>query len=114
MSGQGRPRGGRCRHLSRDWTIPRRAHRRESTAANYGGPGPGDSQDRDPDGLDVDESFLLAALAQAFPAWAISYSFTTGTWTARTRKQTIRHHSAVLLCAAMVLTERRYRQSSAG
>jgi hypothetical protein len=56
----------------------------------------------------------LAALAEAFPAWAISYSFTTGTWTARTRKKTLCHASAVLLCAAMVLAERRYRQSPAG
>lgn len=56
-----------------------------------------------------DESFLLAALAEAFPAWAVSYSYTTGTWTARTRKKTLTHGSAVLLCAAMVLAERRHR-----
>jgi hypothetical protein len=75
---------------------------------------PGDAPDSDPGGLAEDESFLLAALAEAFPAWAISYSYTNGTWTARTRKKTIRHESAVLLCAAMVLAERRHRQSPAG
>jgi hypothetical protein len=65
-------------------------------------------------GAGDDESFLLTALAEAFPAWTISYSFTTGTWTARTRKKTIRQPTAVLLAAALVLGERRYRQSPAG
>jgi hypothetical protein len=76
-------------------------------------PDPGTAAaDDDPAG--DDEGFLLAALAEAFPAWAISYSYTTGTWTARTRKQTIRHASAVLLCAAMVMAERRHRRPATG
>jgi hypothetical protein len=75
---------------------------------------PGQDEDEDEAGPGEDESFLLAALAEAFPAWAISYSFTNSTWTARTRKKIIRHGSAVLLCAAMVLAERRHRQSPAG
>ena len=57
-----------------------------------------------------DEGFLLAAMQAAFPAWAISYSSEMQAWIARTRKTTICQGSPVLLCAALVGAERRYRQ----
>lgn len=68
----------------------------------------------DDDAPGDDEPFLLAALQAAFPAWAITYDPGTRTWTARTRRKTICQNSAVLLCAAMVLIERRYRQYTGG
>ena len=71
-------------------------------------------EDADDDRPGADESFLLAALAEAFPAWVISYDSTARTWTARTGKKTICEPTAVLLCAALVMAERRSRPLAGG
>lgn len=79
---------------------------------------PGSDEDDDGDGsgqpADEDEQFLLTALRAAFPAWAITYSTHTRAWIARTRRTTICENSPVLLCAALLLIERRYRQHTSG
>jgi hypothetical protein len=59
-----------------------------------------------------DESVLLTAMREAFPAWAISYDSGTRSWTAQTRKTTVSQPTAVLLCAALVLADRRPRRTS--
>jgi hypothetical protein len=75
----------------------------------------GHDEDDDEDGLlPGDECFLLAAMRQAFPAWTIDYSTEMRAWIARTRKRTICEPSAVLLCAALLLIERRARQAGPG
>ena len=56
------------------------------------------------------ESFLLAALRSAFPAWTVGYSTGAGVWIARAAAATICENSLVLLCAGLVLAERRDRQ----
>jgi hypothetical protein len=48
-------------------------------------------------------------MRQAFPAWTIGYSTHARAWIAHTRKKTICEPSAVLLCAALLLTERQHR-----
>ena len=73
-----------------------------------------DDQDEDGDRPSEDESFLLAAMQAAFPAWAISYSSQARAWIARTRRKTICQGSAVVLCAALLRAERRYRQHTTG
>jgi hypothetical protein len=85
-------------------------------AARFGLTAPGaahgqDQDDEDGDGLLLgdDECFLLAAMRQAFPAWTIEYCTHARAWMARTRKKTICEPSAVLLCTALLLIERRYR-----
>ncbi len=69
----------------------------------------GGSEERPPG---QDESFLLAAMQAAFRTWVITYDPGTRAWFARTRKTTICENSAVLLCAALLLIERRYRQQA--
>jgi hypothetical protein len=64
--------------------------------------GPGDQ-------LGEDESFLLSALRAAFPAWAIDYSTGLRAWTASSSAGTLCVNSPVLLCAVLVLIERRHR-----
>jgi hypothetical protein len=59
---------------------------------------------------DEETRFLLAALRCAFPAWTITYSDQTRAWLAQTRKKTICENSPVLLCAALLLIERRQGQ----
>jgi len=59
-----------------------------------------------------DESFLLTALREAFPSWAINYGTGRQPWTAQTRKTTISQPTAVLLCAALVLADRRARRTN--
>jgi hypothetical protein len=71
-------------------------------------PGDDTADDRPSD----DESFLLTAMQEAFPAWAISYDTATRSWTAQTRKTTIRQPTAVLLCAALAGAGRRARRTS--
>jgi hypothetical protein len=73
-----------------------------------------DGEDDGDELLDDDDKFLLTALQTAFPAWAITYSTVTHCWIARTRKTTLCEDSPVLLCAVLVLTERRYRQHWGG
>ena len=88
-------------------------------AARFGLTDPGttgspghDEDDEDGDGLlpGDDESFLLAVMRQAFPVWTIEYSPHARAWIARTRKKTICEPSAVLLCTALLLIDRRHRQ----
>lgn len=62
------------------------------------------------DGLDADTLITLVELRRAFPLWKIVHSAQTRTWTGRSRKRTIRHSSAVSLCIALTLIERRERQ----
>jgi hypothetical protein len=86
-------------------------------AARFGltDPGTVHGHDEDDDNgllLGDDERFLLAAMQAAFPAWTIEYSSHARAWIARTRKKTICEPSAVLLCAALLLIERRARQAS--
>jgi hypothetical protein len=74
-------------------------------------------QDRDSDQAPADDTeavFLLAAMQAAFPAWTIEYSTHARAWIAHTRKKTICENSPVLLCAALLLIERRARQASSG
>jgi hypothetical protein len=62
--------------------------------------------DSDPDeGRAGDESFLLAAMRYAFPAWTLDYSTELRLWTAHDGTGTLCVDSAVLLCAALVLIE---------
>jgi hypothetical protein len=61
-------------------------------------------QDRLPD---QDESFLLAALRASFPAWAIEYNPDFRAWVAHNQAGIICENSAVLLCAALLLVQRR-------
>jgi hypothetical protein len=76
------------------------------------GPHSADRPGQDDDEPADDESFLLATLRDAFPAWTIEYSTHTRAWTARTRKTTIRQPTAALLCAALDLADRRVRRTS--
>ena len=69
-------------------------------------PGDGDVAD-DGDVPDEDTRFILAALSYAFPAWTITYSPHLRAWIACSRGKTICQNSAVLLCAALTLIERR-------
>ena len=79
-------------------------------------PGGTGAEDEDEDGHapGTDESFLLTALREAFPAWVIRYNIGSRTWTARTRKKTISQPTSVLLCAALVLADRRARRQAGG
>jgi hypothetical protein len=61
---------------------------------------------------DTEAVFLQAAMQAAFPAWTIEYSTHARAWIAHTRKKTICENSPVLLCAALLLIERRARQAS--
>jgi hypothetical protein len=71
---------------------------------------PGD--DRTDDRTTGDESFLLTALQQAFPAWTISYDTAARSWTAQTPTTTIRQPTAALLCAALAGASRRTHRPS--
>ena len=66
---------------------------------------------RDGDVPDEDSRFILAALRYAFPAWTITYSPQLRAWIARSRGKTICQNSPVLLCAALMLIERRQPSS---
>ncbi|HEY2264530.1 MAG TPA: hypothetical protein VGI96_18050 [Streptosporangiaceae bacterium] len=59
-----------------------------------------------------DESFLLTAMQEAFPAWAISYDTVTRSWTAQTPAISIRQPTAALLCAALAGAGRRAHRTS--
>ena len=64
----------------------------------------------EPDSGDVSDAetrFVLAALRRAFPSWTIICSFQLGSWIARAGRRTICQHSPVMLCAALMLIERR-------
>jgi hypothetical protein len=64
----------------------------------------------EPDSGDVPDAetrFTLAALRQAFPSWAIICSSPLGARIARAGRRTISQHSPVMLCAALMLIERR-------
>lgn len=64
----------------------------------------------EPDSGDVPDAetrFVLAALRQAFPSWTIICSSPLGAWIARAGRRTICQHSPVMLCAALMLIERR-------
>ena len=68
----------------------------------------------DDDVPDEESRFLLAALRCAFPLWTITYSDQTRAWLARTSGKTICENSPVLLCAALLLIERRQDRHSPG
>ena len=74
-------------------------------------PGEDDSRDAD-EGLDAETLIIVQELRRAFPAWTIIYSKQTQTWVGQTRKKTISVTSAVELCIALTLIERRVRQAS--
>lgn len=59
-----------------------------------------------------DESFFLAAMREAFPAWTLDYSTELRMWTAHDSTGTLCMDSAVLLCAALVLIERRRHRAA--
>ena len=71
----------------------------------------GRDRDRDRDG---ERLGLLMGLRQVFPQWAISYSPFSRAWTARNDDATICQNSAALLCAALMLAERKQRQAQPG
>ena len=70
-------------------------------------------RDRDTD-RDRERLGLLMGLRQLFPQWAISYAPFSRAWTARNDDTTIRQNSAALLCAALMLAERKQRQARHG
>jgi len=72
------------------------------------------SPDDDDAGLDADTLIILCELRRAFPLWRIIYSTQTRTWIGQTRKTTLSHSSAVSLCIALTLVERRQRQLARG
>ena len=72
---------------------------------------PGRDRDRDRDG---ERLGLLMGLRQVFPQWAISYSPFSRAWTARNDDTTICQNSPALLCAALMLAERKQRQTRHG
>jgi hypothetical protein len=74
-------------------------------------PGEDDSLDAD-EGLGTETLIILQELRRAFPAWTITYSKQTQTWVGQMRKKTISVTSAVELCTALTLIERRVRQAS--
>lgn len=74
-----------------------------------------DAEDVDDDaGLDADTLITMWELRRAFPLWRIVFSAQTRTWVGRTRKKTISHSSAVSLCIALTLIERRERRLACG
>jgi hypothetical protein len=74
-------------------------------------PGEYDSLDADED-LDAETLIIVQELRRAFPAWTITYSKQTQTWVGQTRRKTISVTSAVELCTALTLIERRVQQAS--
>jgi hypothetical protein len=72
--------------------------------------GEDDNPDAD-EGLDAETQIIVQELRRAFPAWTIIYSKQMHTWVGQTRKKTISVTSAVDLCIALNLIERRVRQA---
>jgi hypothetical protein len=71
---------------------------------------PDDYDSRDDDeGLDAETLIVLRELRRAFPLWTIIYSADLDAWIGTTRKTTICQSSAVSLCIALTLIERRQR-----
>jgi hypothetical protein len=64
----------------------------------------------DDEGLDAETLIILRELRRAFPLWTIIYSADLDAWIGTTRKTTICQSSAVSLCIALTLIERRQRQ----
>jgi hypothetical protein len=98
-----------CNPVPRDYDPP--------GAAGYLNPAlpgilplPGYDYADDDAGLDADTLIIAGELRRAFPLWTIIYSTQTHTWIGRTRKTTLSHNSAVSLCIALTLIERRQRQ----
>ena len=86
----------------RHHTVPRRFD--PPGAMHY----PGFPEEPDDDDVAAEETrFILAALRHAFPSWTITCSLQLQAWIARTGEKTICQNSAVLLCAALTLIERR-------
>jgi hypothetical protein len=73
-------------------------------------PSPEENTPDDDKGLDADTLIILRELRRAFPLWSIIYSTDVDAWIGTTRKTTICQSSAVSLCIALTLIERRQRQ----
>jgi len=82
-----------------------------SGAADYLDADDGDDDIPDDDDPDAERLTVLRELQTVFPLWAITYSGQMRAWIARTRGKTICENSAVLLCMALALIERRERQA---
>lgn len=67
----------------------------------------------DDEGLDTETLLVLRELRRAFPLWTIIYSAHLRSWIGITRKTTISQRSALSLCIALTLIERR-EQSQGG
>jgi len=91
----------------RDHPVPRECD--PSGATDYL-----DGDDDDIPGDDIPDAETLTVLRElqtAFPMWEITHSGQMRAWIARTRKKTICENSAVLLCMALALIERRQQQA---
>jgi hypothetical protein len=73
-------------------------------------PEPDDSIADDDERHDAETLITVRELRRAFPLWTIIYSIQTGSWIGRTRTKTISHGSAISLCIALTLIERRERR----
>jgi hypothetical protein len=81
-------------------------YRNRPVPRDFDPPSPGDDSNRN-ERLAEEESFLLAAMREALPAWTLDYSTELRLWTAHDGTGTLCVDSPVLLCAALVLIDRR-------
>jgi hypothetical protein len=73
-------------------------------------PSPEENIPDDDEGLDAETLTVLRELRRAFPLRTIIYSAQLRSWIGMTRRKTISQRSALSLCIALTLIERRERQ----